>query len=307
MTVGILGGYGFLGTHVCKHLSDLGVPHIAGSRRSGVDARSMVSITDWIDQHKITSIINLAAECGGIGLNRDRPFDLWLATSQILASVMSASCLNRLEKLTTVGTVCSYAHSCPTPFRESDLMHHGMPESTNAAYGVAKLSGLLGSIAARKQYGLKSIFLLPANMYGPNDHFNDATSHVIPAIIKKCREAIDNGTQLRCWGSGNPTRDFLYVEDSAAAIVKAHQIYDSPEPMNIGTGVETSIAEVASTIAELMGYNDAILWDTTQPDGQPKRHLDTSLAERTLGFRAPTTLKDGLKKTISWYKENVNG
>lgn len=304
MTVGVLGGFGFLGRHICKRLVELGVPYLPASRQTGVDARSMRGVRDFIEDNKITSIINLAAECGGIGLNRDRPFDLWLATSQILSSVMAASV--GLDKLTTVGTVCSYAHSCPTPFRESDLMHHGMPESTNAAYGVAKLSGLLGSVAVRKQYGLKSIFLLPANMYGPHDHFNDTTSHVIPAIIKKCQEAIDNKAPLVCWGSGRPTRDFLYVEDSATAIVDAHLHYDDPEPLNIGTGVETSIREVVETIASIMGFTGSILWDERQPDGQPKRHLDVSRAERALGFRASTTLKDGLKKTIEWYKESAN-
>ena len=207
-----------------------------------------------------------------------------------------------IQKLTTVGTVCSYAKDCPTPFKEEDLFHHGMPELTNSAYGVAKLNGLLGSIAARQQFGLNSVFLLPANMYGPHDHFDDKVSHVIPALIKKCHDAIKRKAKsFTCWGTGKPTREFLYVEDGADAIVQAHLKYDKPEPVNIGTGVDTSISEVVRIICEIMNYKGEVIWDSSKPDGQPKRRLDVSKAEKEFGFKATTSIREGLEETILWY------
>ena len=305
--IAVLGGSGFLGTHVCAILDDFEIPYIIGSRRYGIDATNLVQLLDWTEKHSVDSIINLAAECGGIGLNKEKPLSLWLATSRILTNVFEVCSKNRnIKKLTTVGTVCSYAADCPTPFKEEDLFHHGMPEITNSAYGISKLSGLTASYAIRRQYGLNSIFLLSANMYGPRDHFDEKTSHVIPALIKKCKDAIDNNSVMTCWGSGKPTREFLYVHDAAYGIIKAHQEYNKPEPINLGTGIETPIAWITTTICDIMGYKGQIKWDTSKPDGQNRRCLDISKAKKEFGFEACTNLKDGLKQTIEWYLDYIN-
>lgn len=305
MVYGVLGGTGFLGKHVCAILRRNNIECIAGSRATGVDARSLTDLTLWLKQHQISHLINLAAECGGIGLNQRVPAELWLATTQIVSTVLEAARTHSLEKLTLVGTVCSYAKDCPTPFKESDLLCHGFPEPTNAPYGVAKINGLFGSMAYRQQYKIPSIFLLPVNLYGPGDNFDDQSSHVIPAIIKKCIAARNNQIPLECWGTGSATREFLYVEDAARAIVAATKFYNEPDPVNIGSGQEISIKDLVALISELVGYAGRVMWDNTKPDGQPRRCLDTTKAQEKFGFTAKTNLRDGLQNTITWYEAQL--
>ena len=303
--IGVLGSTGFLGQHV---LNDLSTNHkvIGGSRRIGVDGRSVDSINKWINTYNITHIINLAAECGGIGLNKEHPAQLWLATTLITSAVLEASRINNIMKLCMVGTVCCYARDCPTPFKEEYLMHYGIPESTNAAYGVAKLSGLFGCQSYRQEYNLNAIYLLPVNLYGPGDNFNPKSSHVIPALIKKCILARDTNTTMECWGTGTATREFLYVKDAAKAISLAIERYNKSDPINIGNGVESSICQLVETIARLCKFKGKIVWNSGYPDGQPRRCLDTSKAEAEFGFKATTSLEDGLASTIEWYEKQLS-
>ncbi len=302
---GLLGATGFLGTHILHQLENAGQIVIKGSRRLGIDARSITSLTDWITEHQITTIINLAAECGGIGLNKLHPSKLWLSTTLITAAVLEAARLNKISKLCMIGTVCSYARNCPTPFRETDLMHHGPPESTNGAYGVAKLNSLFGCQAYRQEFGLNAIYLIPVNLYGPGDNFSPDSSHVIPALVRKCIEARESGiATITCWGTGTATREFLYVEDAARAIIMASEHYNEPEPINIGIGIEIPIAELVELIAKLCRFTGTIKWDSSKPDGQPQRCLDTSQAAAKFGFKAQTTLEEGLAKTIEWYERS---
>lgn len=300
---GILGATGFLGHHLCATATAKNINHVRGSRQLGVDARNINSLLHWITSNGITHIINAAAECGGIGLNKIHPAALWSSTTQITSAVLEAAHLTNIQKLTMIGTVCSYASSCLAPFKEEYLMHYGMPEYTNAAYGVAKLNGLLGSQAYRREFGLQSIYLLPVNLYGPRDNFDPQSSHVIPALIKKCVEARESGAEsIQCWGTGTATREFLYVEDAAEAIVAATEHYNKPDPVNIGSGSEISIRDLVNLIADLTGFSGEIIWDPTQPDGQPRRLLDTSKAKQEFDWSANTQLKDGLRRTIDWYE-----
>lgn len=303
MHIGVLGATGFVGKNVIEHLQEIGVNHCGASRRTGVDASDLNSLLNWISNNKITHIINLAAECGGIGLNQQKPASLWMATSKISHAVLEAVRFSGVEKLVMVGTVCSYSKHCPTPFKEEYLMNYGMPEETNAAYGVAKLNALIGAQAYVKQYGMNINCLLPVNMYGPYDHSDLNNSHVIPALIRKIDDAMKVGAEsVTLWGTGSPTREFLYAKDFAKAAVLALENCNTCEFINIGTGSEISIKELAELISLLMGYKGRIIWDTTKPDGQPRRCLDVSKAERILEFRATTILMDGLAKTIKWYK-----
>jgi nucleoside-diphosphate-sugar epimerase len=303
-----MGGTGFLGTHVVDRLRTLGAYVVGSSRRNGVDARVVTDVVRWIREHELTHVINLAAECGGIGLNQSKPADLWLASTQINASVLQAARLCQIQKLTLVGTACSYAAECPTPSKESDLMHHGFPEYTNSAYGVAKLASFFGARAYRDQHGLNAIYLVPVNLYGPNDHFELETSHVIAALIRRFSEARDaHAASVTVWGTGRATREFLYAPDAAEAIVKATAEYDRPEMINIGSGSETSVRDLTHLIAELTGYEGRIEWDTTRPDGQLRRCLDTTRAREYLGWEAKTNLRDGLRATIEWYDSRRAG
>jgi GDP-L-fucose synthase len=280
---------------------------VPGSRRNGVEARTTQSIVKWVTDHSLTHVINAAAECGGIGLNQRSPASLWAATTHINAAVLEAAELTKLSKLVMLGTVCSYACDAPTPFKESDLMRHGFPEATNSAYGVAKLSGLFGAQAYRAQYGLNVVYLLPVNLYGPHDNFDPTSSHVIPALIRKAIAARDAGAGfMEVWGSGKASREFLFVEDAAHGILMAAAEYDSPDPINLGSGREITIRDLATKIAELCGFQGELVFDASKPDGQPRRCLDVSRALEHFGFIASTSLDEGLKRTIAWWEaQNV--
>ena len=299
---GILGSTGFLGRHLMRYLELAEQPAVGGSRSIGVDARSVSSLTNWIIDNKITHIINLAAECGGIGLNQTSSAELWLATTLITSAVLEAARLTKITKLCLIGTVCSYAKDCPIPFCEDYLMNYGKPEPTNAAYGVAKLNGLFGLQAYRQQYGLNGIYLLPVNLYGPGDNFDPDSSHVIPALIRKFQEAKDKGERrVIMWGTGKASREFLYVEDCARAVVMATRSYDRPEPVNIGAGFEITIHDLAIKIAKLVGFEGDILHDLTKPDGQPRRCLCVQRALDEFGFHAETPFDEGLARTVKWW------
>jgi GDP-L-fucose synthase len=247
-------------------------------------------------------VFHLAAEVGGIGANRSNPGRYWYANLMMGAHVLELSRLHEVDKLIVAGTVCAYPKFTPVPFSEDDLWN-GYPEETNAPYGVAKKSILVGAQSYREQYDLDSIYLLPANLYGPRDNFDLESSHVIPALIRKMVESSD---EVVLWGDGSPTREFLFVDDCADGLLLAAAKYDGADPVNLGTGVETSIRELAELIAELTGFEGELIWDTSMPNGQPRRQLDASRAEQLFGFRARTPLRDGLARTIAWYRDAVS-
>jgi GDP-L-fucose synthase len=296
----VTGGGGFLGSHVVERLGAAGHdPFVA--RQADYD------LTVWEDVGRLFAdaqpelVIHLAAEVGGIGANRANPGRYWFANQIMGAHVLEQSRLHGAAKLVVAGTVCAYPKFTPVPFHEEDLWN-GYPEETNAPYGVAKKSILVGAQSYREQYGLRTAYLLPANLYGPRDNFDLETSHVIPALIRKM---IEGEGEVVLWGDGSPTREFLYVDDAAEAFVAAAEGYDDPEPINIGTGAEISIRELAETIAELTGFGGKIVWDTSMPNGQPRRALDASKAKDAFGFTARTSLRDGLGQTIAWYREQA--
>ena len=246
-------------------------------------------------------VFHLAAEVGGIGANRANPGRYWYANLMMGAHVLEQSRLHDVQKLVVAGTVCAYPKFTPVPFREEELWN-GYPEETNAPYGVAKKTVLVGAQAYREQYGLNTIFLLPTNLYGPGDNFDLETSHVIPALIRKM---VSSPREIVLWGDGSPTREYLYVDDCVTGLTLAAERYDAAEPVNLGTGVETSIRETAELVADLVGFEGEISWDASMPNGQPRRSLDASKAEQLFGFRAETALRDGLARTIAWYRENA--
>jgi GDP-L-fucose synthase len=299
MRVLVTGGGGFLGSHLVERLEreghDVVVPH-----RAEVDLTRYDDAERLFESARAELVFHLAAEVGGIGANRANPGRYWYANLMMGAHVLELSRLHGVAKLVVAGTVCAYPKFTPVPFREDDLWN-GYPEETNAPYGVAKKSILVGAQAYREQYGTNAIFLLPANLYGPRDNFDLESSHVIPALIRKMLESRE---QVVLWGDGSPTREFLYVDDCAEALVLAAERYDGADPVNIGTGVETPIRDVAETIAELTGFVGEIVWDTSMPNGQPRRSLDASRADQLFGFRAQTSLREGLARTIAWYRES---
>jgi GDP-L-fucose synthase len=307
--IGVLGGTGFVGKNIAEQYPQDKWQYIIGSRKTGVDARSVASVCNWIQGNGITRIINLAAECGGIGLNKKKPADLWAATTQISFAALEASRISNIEKFVAVGTICSYAAECPTPFKEEYLMHYGPPEATNSGYGLAKLSALWGAKMYHQQYGLNVACLLPVNQYGPHDHFDLENSHVIPALIRKFQDAIkDRAKSVTLWGDGSPTREFLYAGDCAEALWRAVQSDTPlPEPVNVGSGNEISIKNLATKIAKIMHYEGDIIWDASKPNGQMRRCLDVSKAKNVLGFTAKTTLDVGLVRTIDWYRTEYRG
>lgn len=307
--IGVLGSSGFIGSNLIEELSQNNICFVGGSRSEigdkKVDARCLDQVINWINKNKITHIINLAAQCGGIGINQQAPADMWSSTTLINYSVLEASRICNIKKLVMIGTVCSYAENCPVPFSESDLMHHGFPEKTNSSYGVAKLNGLFGSKAYRNQYGLNVIYLMLVNSYGKYDNFNESTSHVIPAIIKKCIMAKKNKSDLICWGDGTATREFLHAKDAAKAIIMAMDQYDSPEPINIGSGEEISICDLVHKIANILEFKGKIKWDTTKPNGQLRRCLNIDKL-KNIGFSPKMNINDGLVETINWYNLIAN-
>jgi GDP-L-fucose synthase len=293
----VTGGAGFLGSFLVERLRE-------GGDEVVVPRRAEYDLTQWDDARRLFDtarpeiVFHLAAEVGGIGANRANPGRYWFANLIMGAHVLELSRTHGVSKLLVAGTVCAYPKFTPTPFREDDLWN-GYPEETNAPYGVAKKSVLVGGQAYREQYGLDTVYLLPANLYGPRDNFDLETSHVVPALIRKMLAGDD---RVVLWGDGSPTREFLYVEDAADAFVLAAERYSGAEPVNIGTGAEISIRELAETIAELTGFEGEIVWDSAMPNGQPRRRLDTSRAAELLGFEASTSLRDGLVRTIDWYR-----
>ncbi len=297
----VTGGAGFLGSFVVEALRGRGVePFVPRSRE--YDLRREADIARMLDAAKPHVILHLAAVVGGIGANRDNPgrflYDNLIMGAQLMEHARQA----RVGKFVAIGTVCSYPKFAPVPFRETDLWN-GYPEETNAPYGLAKKMLLVQSQAYREQYGFNSIFLLPVNLYGPRDNFDPQTSHVIPALIRKCVDAVRTGApEIVVWGTGQATREFLYAEDAAEGIVLAAEGYDGSEPVNLGTGTEISIRDLVSLIARHTGFSGRVVWDASKPDGQPRRMLDTARAAEYFGFVAKTSFEDGLRKTIEWYR-----
>jgi GDP-L-fucose synthase len=295
----VTGGAGFLGSHLVERLEARG-DDVFVARHRDYDLTRYDETERLFSEARPELVFHLAAEVGGIGANRANPGRYWYANLMMGANVLELSRLHAVRKLVIAGTVCAYPKFTPVPFSEDDLWN-GYPEETNAPYGVAKKTVLVGAQAYREQYGTNAIFLLSANLYGPRDNFHPTNAHVIPDLIRKMLAGTD---QVVLWGDGSPTREFLYVEDCADGLLLAGDRYDAPEPVNLGTGVETSIRDLAETIAELTDFRGEIVWDTSMPNGQPRRRLDASRAERLFGFKAHTSLRDGLAETIAWYRES---
>ena len=301
----VTGGAGFLGSFVVEQLKAKAPAQVFVPRSARYDLREKDAIVRMIDDARPDLIIHLAASVGGIGENRRNPGRFFYDNAIMGIQLIEQSRLRGVGKLVIVGTVCAYPKFAPVPFCEDDLWN-GYPEETNAPYGVAKKMLLVQSQAYREQYGLNSIFLLPVNLYGPRDDFDLSSSHVIPAIIRKCIESREAGSRrITAWGSGRPTREFLYVEDAARGIVAAAERYDKPAPVNLGSGREISIKDLVELIAELTGFSGEIDWDPTQPDGQPRRRLDTSRAKAEFAWEATTDFRAGLQKTIRWCEQHA--
>lgn len=297
----VTGGGGFLGSAVVERLRSRGVREIFVPRSADFDLTRQDAVQRVYERSRPDVVIHLAAVVGGIGANRANPGRFFYDNLMMGTLMLERARQVGIGKFVSVGTVCSYPKFTPVPFKEEDLWN-GYPEETNAPYGLAKKALLVQGQAYRQQYGMNCIFLIPVNLYGPRDNFNPETSHVIPSLIKKCADALDAGeNEIMVWGTGRPTREFLYVDDAAEGIVLATERYDRTDPVNLGTGHEISIRELAEKIAELAGFRGTILWDESKPDGQPRRRLDVTRAESNLGFRARTTFDEGLQRTVHWY------
>ena len=300
MRVLVTGGGGFLGSHLVERLQTKGIePFVA--RRRDYDLTREADVERLFADAQPELVFHLAAEVGGIGANRANPGRYWYANLVMGAHVLEQAREHGVDKVVVAGTVCAYPKFTPVPFHEDDLWA-GYPEETNAPYGVAKKSILVGAQAYREQYGLNAIFLLPANLYGPRDNFHPTNAHVIPDLIRKM---VDSRDEVVLWGDGSPTREFLYVDDAAEGLLVAADRYEGAEPVNLGTGSEIAIRELAELIAELTGFEGEIVWDASMPNGQPRRSLDTTRARELFGFEARTPLRDGLERTIAWYRANV--
>lgn len=299
----VTGGAGFLGSFVVEGLHAAGCREVAAPRSKDYDLRDADAIQRLLDDTKPNVVIHLAAVVGGIGGNMANPGLFFYENLIMGAQLMEFARRSGVEKFVAIGTICSYPKFTPVPFKEEDFWN-GYPEETNAPYGLAKKMLIVQAQAYRKQYGFNAISLLPVNLYGPRDNFDPQTSHVIPALTKKCIEAIDSGdSEIVCWGDGTPTREFLYVEDAAEGIVLAAERYDGADPVNLGSGTEISIKDLVKLIARLTGYTGSIRWDTDMPNGQPRRCLDTSKAESCFGFKATTSFEKGLEKMLAWYRK----
>ncbi|WP_105619003.1 GDP-L-fucose synthase family protein [Vallitalea okinawensis] len=303
-TVIVTGGSGFLGSHVIEELKKKNCKEIIVPRSKEYDLTEKTNIIRLLEDTKPDIVIHLAAVVGGIGANRENPGKFFY-DNIIMGTQLIEYCRRYgVDKFVALGTICAYPKYTPVPFKEEDIWN-GYPEETNAPYGLAKKMMLVQSQAYREQYGYNSIYLLPVNLYGPRDNFDPSSSHVIPALIKKCVDAINNNQQsIEVWGTGEATREFLYVEDCAEAIVLATEKYEKSDPINIGSGKEISIKDLVYLIAKLTGFKGEIKWNTDKPDGQPRRCLDTKKAEIEFNFVAKTEFIDGLEKTIKWYKNN---
>ncbi|HQP46546.1 MAG TPA: GDP-L-fucose synthase [Flexilinea sp.] len=300
----ITGAKGFLGGHLLKKFVSSGCRNISIADLPDYNLTDINDIRKMYDETKPEIVIHLAAKVGGIGFNQNKPAELFYDNLMMGSQLLHEAYLRNVEKFVALGTVCAYPKFTPVPFKEDDIWN-GYPEETNAPYGLAKKMMLVQSQAYRKQYGFNSIFLLPVNLYGPGDNFDPDSSHVIPALIKKCFDALDSKSDiLEVWGTGAATREFFYVEDAAEAIYLATLSYNKSEPVNLGAGFEISIRELIKIIADLAGFSGQIVWDKSKPDGQPKRMLDTSKASIEFGFTAKTDIHTGLAKTIEWYREN---
>ncbi|HQF69550.1 MAG TPA: GDP-L-fucose synthase [Anaerolineaceae bacterium] len=298
----VTGGAGFLGSFVTARLHERGAKEVFIPTIEKYDLVQLDSIRQMLDDSNPDIIIHLAAQVGGIGANREHPAEFFYSNLMMGVQLIHEAWLRGVEKFVALGTICAYPKFTPIPFKEENLWD-GYPEETNAPYGLAKKMLLVQSQAYRQQYGFNSIFIMPVNLYGPRDNFKPESSHVIPALIKKCVEAIESGADsIEVWGDGTPTREFLYVEDAAEGILLATEKYDSPEPINLGSGMEISIKHLVELIAHLTGFKGRIIWDTSKPNGQPRRRLDVTRAEQAFGFIAGTSFEEGLKKTIEWYR-----
>jgi GDP-L-fucose synthase len=301
----VTGGGGFLGSYVLEFLKERGCPNPSVPRSRDYDLRREADIVRLLEESRPDVILHLAAVVGGIGANRENPGRFLYENLMMGVQLIEQSRRFDVRKFVTVGTVCSYPKFTPVPFREEDLWS-GYPEETNAPYGLAKKMLLVQGQAYRQQYGLNSIYLLPVNLYGPRDNFDPASSHVIPALIKKCVDAVEVGDDtITVWGTGKATREFVYAGDAAEGIVLAAERYDGDEPVNIGAGAEISIRDLVEMIARLTGFEGKIIWDASRPDGQPRRRLDTTRAERYFEFRARTGFEVGLRQTIEWYRQSL--
>jgi GDP-L-fucose synthase len=299
--VAVTGGSGFLGRHVAAALAEQGSTVLV-PRKAQYDLTREADVERMYAELAPDIVIHLAAVVGGIGANRDSPGRFFF--ENVMLGALTMECARRIgvEKFVGIGTICAYPRLAPVPFLERDLWN-GYPEETNAPYGIAKKMLLVQGQAYRQEYGFNAIHLLPVNLYGPHDNFDPKTSHVIPALIRKCVDAVEAGApEVVCWGTGNATREFLFVEDCARAIVLATERYDDPEPVNIGAGFEIGIRDLAELIAEQTGFRGRLVFDRSKPDGQPRRMLDVSRAEKRFGFKATTDFRAGLRRTIDWYR-----
>src|SRR5271157_4272172 len=298
----VTGGGGFLGREVCQVLGTYKPATISAPRSREYDLRDRTAVRDLLEESRPNVVIHLAAVVGGIGANRANPGRYFYENAIMGIQLMEEARLANVEKFVVLGTICAYPKFTPVPFKEDDIWN-GYPEETNAPYGLAKKMMLVQSQAYRRQYGFNSIFILPVNLYGPGDNFDPRSSHVIPALIKKCVDAVAAGErEIIVWGTGKATREFFYVEDAAEAIILAMEKYNKSDPVNIGAGFEISIRDLVGLIVELTGYEGKVTWDETKPDGQPRRMLDTTRAYHEFGFKAWTDFRAGLEKTIAWYK-----
>lgn len=302
----VTGGNGFLGKYVVKLFEEMECQSIFVPRSKDYDLVQMRFVRKVYEDTKPDIVIHLAAKVGGIGANRQRPGEFFYDNLKMGIQMIEIGRQKNIEKFVAIGTICCYPKFTPIRFKEKNLWD-GYPEETNAPYGLAKKMLLVQSQAYRQQYGFNSIFLLPVNLYGPGDNFDPENSHVIPALIKKCIfSKIHRLSKITAWGTGKPTREFLYVEDAAKAIILATQKYDKSEPVNLGSGFEITIKELVNLIAKMTGFEGKVIWDKSKPDGQPRRCLDISRARKEFGFVAKTPLREGLKKTIEWYMKQVD-
>jgi GDP-L-fucose synthase len=300
----VTGGAGFLGGYVTEGLRKRGCKNILGPRIEDYDLVDINNIVRMYEDMKPDIVIHLAAVVGGIGANLKHPAEFFYKNLMMGVQLIEQGRIRNIEKFVAIGTICAYPKFTPVPFKEEDLWN-GYPEETNAPYGLAKKMLLVQSQSYRAEYGFNSIFLLPVNLYGPGDNFDPAGSHVIPALIKKCVDAIESDSDhIDCWGTGKVSREFIYAADAAEGILLATEFYNSSEPVNIGVGFEITIKKLSGKIAALMGFSGEIRWDSSKPDGQPRRCLDVSKAKKYFGFEAKTPFDEGLKTTIEWYKAN---
>lgn len=300
----VTGGAGFLGKVVVRKLHERGVKDVFIPAIEDYDLVNLEDIDRMLKDAKADMIIHLAAQVGGIGANREHPAEFFYNNLMMGVQLMHRAWETGVEKFVAIGTICAYPKFTPVPFNEANLWD-GYPEETNAPYGLAKKMLLVQAQSYRQQYGYNAIFLLPVNLYGPGDNFNPKSSHVIPALIRKCLEANEAGLEeIEVWGDGSPTREFLYVEDAAEGILLAAEKYNGPEPVNLGSGFEISIKDLVEMIADLTGYKGSLIWDASKPNGQPRRALDVNRARNYFGFQAKMDFREGLKKTVEWYRAN---